>query len=100
MLYTILEKEIKHLEGDVLSKIMDVAEVEYNLKIMNLTSSEVNWLENDGKVVVGVTKDYLPFDYFDAGENKGISGQIIKEISLKTGIKFINEYGEFDELST
>jgi diguanylate cyclase (GGDEF)-like protein len=100
MLFNILEKEIKHLEGEVLSKIINSAEVEYNLKIMNLTPSEISWLENDGKAVVGITKDYLPFDYFLDGEYKGISGQIINEISRKTGIKFINKYGEFDDLNT
>ncbi|MGH4118532.1 transporter substrate-binding domain-containing diguanylate cyclase [Clostridium sp.] len=100
MLFNILESEIKHLEGNVLSKIISEAEVEYNLKIMNLTPAEISWLENDGQAVVGITKDYLPFDYFHAGEYKGISGQIINEISLKTGIVFINKYGEFDELNT
>lgn len=100
MLFNILEREIKHLEKNDLSKIINIAEVEYNLKIMNLTPSEISWLENDGHAVVGITKDYLPFDYFHAGEYKGISGQIINEISLKTGIVFINKYGEFDELNT
>lgn len=100
MLINILKKEIHHLEGTILSKIISVAELEYNLKIMNLTPSEISWLENNGQAVVGITKDYLPFDYFDDGEYKGISGQIIKEISLKTGIVFTNKYGEFDDLNT
>lgn len=100
MLFNILEREIQHLEGEPLTEIINSAEVEYNLKIMNLTPSEINWLENDGKAAVGITQDYLPFDYFLDGEYKGISGQIITEISRKTGIEFINEYGEFDDLNT
>ncbi|MGK0466904.1 transporter substrate-binding domain-containing diguanylate cyclase [Clostridium sp.] len=99
MLFNILEKEINHLKGNILSKIINSSEVDYNLNIMNLTPSEINWLENDGKAVVGITKDYLPFDYFLDGEYKGISGQIINEISRKTGIEFINKYGEFDDLN-
>lgn len=95
----ILNKEIEHLKGPLLTKIINIGEVEYHAKIMNLTPSEISWLKNDGKAVVGITKDYLPFDYYDNGEYKGISGQIIKEISQKTGIKFINQYSDFDDLS-
>jgi len=98
-LINILNKEIEHLKGPALSEIIAKGEMEYNLKIMNLTPSELNWLKNDGKAIVGITKDYLPFDYFNNGQYKGISGEIIKEISRKTGIKFINQYSDFDDLS-
>jgi diguanylate cyclase (GGDEF)-like protein len=99
ILINILNKEIEHLKGPILTKIINIGEVEYNAKIINLTPAEISWLKNDGKAVVGITKNYLPFDYYDNGEYKGISGQIIKEISQKTGIKFINQYSDFDDLS-
>ncbi len=94
----ILDKEIDYLSKNQLSKLLDESEIEYNIKIMNLTTNEIKWLKNDGKAVMGVTKDYLPFDYYENGQYKGISGEIINEISKKTGIKFTYSYDDFDIL--
>lgn len=94
----ILDKEIDYLSKNQLSKLLDESEIEYNIKIMNLTPNEIKWLKNDGKAVMGVTKDYLPFDYYENGQYKGISGEIINEISKKTGIKFTYNYDDFDIL--
>lgn len=98
VLTEILDKEIQYLSKNKLPEIINKSEIEYNIKIMNLTPKEVEWLKRDGKAVVGVTKDYLPFDYYENNIYKGISGEIIEEISRKTGIKFINAYGDFDNL--
>ena len=95
----ILNKEIEYLEQNNLSDIIDNAQIKYNLKIMNLTSKEEEWLSEDGKANVGVTEDYLPFDYYDDGKFKGIDGELIKEISRMTGIKFSYVYSDFDSLS-
>lgn len=99
ILANILDKEIKYLSSkNKLGELIDKSEIEYNIKIMNLTDKEIEWLKKDGKAVVGVTKDYLPFDYYENNIYKGISGEIIKEISKRTGIKFITSYGDFDSL--
>ncbi|MBV7276734.1 transporter substrate-binding domain-containing protein [Clostridium sp. PL3] len=98
ILAEILDKEIAYLSKNKLSNLIDDSEVEYNVKIMNLTPNEIQWLKNDGKAVMGVTKDFLPFDYYENGQYKGISGEIINEISKKTGIKFTYNYEDFDTL--
>lgn len=98
ILIDILNKEIMKLEDTDLPQIINNAEVDYNLKIMNLTEDEKSWLFNDGTAIVGVTKDYLPFDYFDNGKLKGIDGEILNEISRMTGIKFSYDYDKFDTL--
>jgi len=97
-LASILDKEIKYLLDRKLPELMNKSQIEYNLKIMNLTESEMNWLKNDGKAIIGITKDYLPFDYYKDGVYGGISGEIIKDIAAKTGIKFQYVYEDFDIL--
>lgn len=98
ILSEILNKEINHLLLSRLPELIKESQVEYNLKIMNLTESELNWLKNKGKAIIGITKDYLPFDYYKDGIYGGISGEIIKDISYKTGIKFTYVYDDFDIL--
>lgn len=98
MLAGILDKEIEHLSGSVIPRLIEQAQVDYYRKIMNLTPEELRWLEEDGEAIVGVPDDYLPFDYFEDGQYKGISGQVINGISRITGIRFINKQGEFDTL--
>ena len=98
ILVDILNKEISHLQTNGFSKIINKAEVDYNLKIMNLTEAERKWLDNDGTAVIGITKDYLPFDYYDNGNFKGIDAEILKQISNMTGIKLKYYYSDFDDL--
>jgi diguanylate cyclase len=98
ILIDILNKEISHLETNGISEIINKAEVNYNLKIMNLTEAEQKWLDNDGTAVIGITKDYLPFDYYDNGKFKGIDAEILKQMSKMTGIKLKYYYSDFDDL--
>lgn len=98
VLVGILDKEILYLQKEILPELINQAEVDYYRNIMNLTDAETAWLKRDGKAVVGITKDYLPFDYYENGQYKGISGEIINEISRITGIKFEGRLGDFDEL--
>lgn len=95
ILAEILDKEVNYLLGSSLPKLMDESQIEYNLKIMKLTESEMNWLKNNGKATIGITKDYLPFDYYKDGIYGGISGEIIKDISAKTGIRFTYIYDDY-----
>ncbi|MBL4930726.1 transporter substrate-binding domain-containing protein [Clostridium paridis] len=98
-LIEIINKEIEYLKNNNLSEIINSAQIKYNLKVMNLTAEEEKWLLEDGKANVGVIEDYLPFDYYDEGEFKGIDGELIKEISRMTGIKFSYTLSDFDSLS-
>jgi len=98
ILVSILDKQVNNLLGSKITELMNKNKIEYNLKIMNLTESDRNWLKNSGKATIGITKDYLPFDYYRDGIYGGISGEIIKDISAKTGIKFNYVYGDFDVL--
>jgi diguanylate cyclase (GGDEF)-like protein len=86
VLATILDKEIKKLLGSSLPEVMKESQIEYNMKIMNIMAT------------IGITKDYLPFDYYKDGIYGGISGEILKDISAKTGIKFKYVYEDFDIL--
>lgn len=99
ILAEILDKQVNDLLNSTLPKLMNQSKIEYNMKIMNLTESERNWIKNKGEAIIGITKDYLPFDYYKDGIYGGISGEIIKEISAKTGIKFKYVYDDFDILA-
>ena len=98
ILASLLDKEINILLDNTLRKLMNESKIEYNMKIMNLTESERNWIKNNGTATIGITKDYLPFDYYKDGIYGGISGEIIKDIAAKTGIKFKYVYDDFDTL--
>jgi diguanylate cyclase (GGDEF) domain len=98
ILIDILNKELTYLQKHDLNKLIDKAQIDYYLKIMDLSEAEHKWLENDGTAIMGVTKDYLPFDYYLNGDYKGINGEIINEISKMTGIKFKYVYSDFDDL--
>ena len=98
ILASILDKQVNNLLSSTLPKLMNISKIEYNMKIMNITESERDWLMNNGEATIGITKDYLPFDYYKDGIYGGISGEIIKDISAKTGIKFKYVYDDFDIL--
>ncbi|MBZ9685425.1 transporter substrate-binding domain-containing protein [Clostridium estertheticum] len=98
ILAEILDKQISNLLGSNLPQLMNQSKIEYNMKIMSLTESERDWLKSNGEAIIGITKDYLPFDYYKDGIYGGISGEIIKNITVKTGIKFKYVYDDFDIL--
>lgn len=98
ILANILSKVIEnHLENEITGYIK-TAETLYNRKLLQLTKRELFWLDNDGKAVVGVVSDYLPFDHYEGGEYKGITGEILKEIENIIGIEFEYVYGDFDTI--
>ncbi|MEA4988364.1 MAG: transporter substrate-binding domain-containing protein [Anaerovorax sp.] len=98
ILAEILNDEIESIEDNKLKEFIRENEIKYYRKIMNLNEDELNYLNQDGKAVFGITKDYLPFDYYIDGKYLGISAEIIKEIGNKTGITFIYVYDDFDTL--
>ncbi|MDR3412789.1 MAG: transporter substrate-binding domain-containing protein [Formivibrio sp.] len=70
----------------------------YNRKILRLTDAELNWLEKKGEAVVGVADDYLPFDFYQDGQYKGIAGETLKSIADITGIHFNVVHGPFADV--
>lgn len=98
ILACLLNREIASIKDTKLKEIIKESEIKYYRKIMKLNDAELNYLKKDGQAVVGITKDYLPFDYYSNGQYLGISGEIIKEIGNKTGIQFTYVYDDFDAL--
>lgn len=95
----ILDKELSYLKDNNLDNLINKAEVDYNIKVMGLSQKEKKWLKEDGTAIVGITKNYLPFDYYENGKYTGIDAQILKEITRKTGIKLEYVYDDFDVLA-
>lgn len=97
ILGSILNKWIAAEEKAIAEMIKKVS-FSYNYKIMELTEEEINWIENEGRAVVGVAEGYLPFEVIHEGEFRGISASIIREISKLTGIAFIPVEDDFNSL--
>ena len=94
----ILDKMIEvHGDTDIRNAI-DKARINYNRKILNLTPAELKWLNQDGRAVIGVADDYLPFDYFENQSYRGITGALINEISTMLGIHFEVAHGSFSDV--
>ncbi|MCV2354450.1 transporter substrate-binding domain-containing protein [Paucibacter sp. B2R-40] len=70
----------------------------YNRKVLRLSEAELGWLAKSGEAVVGVAEDYLPFDYFDKGEYKGIAGATLDRIGELIGIRFKVVSGSFAKM--
>jgi len=99
ILQGILDKYIVY-EGNTgrLSSMIKSAMRAYIRKLLNLTKEELEWLKFDGKVVFGVTKDYLPFDCLENGEYKGINGAICADLTDLMGFRPTYKSGDFATL--
>lgn len=84
----------KHSEGRI-EEYIDKALIDYNRKILKLTDAELTWLNENGRAVVGIADNYLPFDYYFNGEYEGITGALLDEISALLGVKFEVMHGPF-----
>lgn len=83
------------------ANIQDIARssrITYNRKVLRFTEKELDWLEKKGAAVVGVADDYLPFDWYQEGQYKGIGGETLKRISEIVGVRFEVVNGPFAEL--
>ena len=94
----ILNKVIEKYQGEEIASYIKTAQVEYNRKILNLSKEELAWLEEDGRAVVGIADDYLPFDYYDNGAYRGITGELLKSLSNIIGVEFEVKSGTFAAL--
>lgn len=94
----ILDKEILHLKASNLDAMIQKAKIEYNYKVMKLTSDEINWIRDEGHAVAGVPGDYLPIDYYEDGQYKGMAGAVLQAVGEMTGVTFEGVAGEFSDL--
>lgn len=100
LLAGILDKFIrKNLDGQI-KQYQNDAERLFNHKILNLTPEEIAWLDKNQAVHVGISNNYLPYEYYGDGKFKGIAGAWINKISSLTGIRFesVKVTGPFEDL--
>lgn len=71
---------------------------DYSRKVLRFSDAELDWLEKKGTAVVGVAEDYLPFDYAQGGEYRGIAGATLQRLGDIIGIQFKVETGNFAQL--
>ncbi len=98
ILADILNKEIQFLEQNDLGYMIQKAKQQYNYKVMKLTPNELEWIQKGQVVTAGVPHDYLPIDYYEDGQYKGMAGSVLKSVGEMTGIEFVGTDGEFSDL--
>lgn len=94
----VLDAVIKRHAESTIDKAIQQANVHYNLKVLNLTEKELAWLERGEKVIVGMSDDYLPFDYIADGRYSGIIGAYLDKMTEMTGIHFEVKQDAFSNL--
>lgn len=97
MLGRILDKYIDQRRTQIELLASQTARI-YNRKILRLSEAELEWLEKKGEAVVGVAEDYLPFDYYQDGQYKGIVGETLKRITDLVGMRVKVVSGPFAEI--
>ena len=56
---------------------------------LEFTAAEQQWIEQNPRLKVAITDDFLPFTFFDKhGEFNGLAADLLQRISLSTGLKF------------
>lgn len=101
------------IENKIFSQIMDkifirraseikscitIAEKGYNRFILGLTAEEKWWIVTHPRVIVGAADDYLPFDYYQDGQYKGIAGDYLTQLMSRIGLTIEVVHGPFDLL--
>ncbi len=94
----LLSKVIEKYRDSEIEAYIASAQIDYNRKILNLSEEELKWLKEDGRAVVGIADDYLPFDYYEEGRYLGITGALLEELSNMVGIQFDVKNGSFSEM--
>ena len=60
-----------------------------HVQTLEFTQAEQRWIENNPRLKVAVTDDFLPFTFFDEqGAFNGLAADLLERISLSTGLKF------------
>ncbi|MDC8772804.1 diguanylate cyclase [Roseateles albus] len=97
ILAQIIDRYLDHRQL-IIQNLAREARRNYNRKVLRLNEAELAWLAKNGEAVVGVAEDYLPFDYFDKGEYKGIAGATLDRIADLIGIRFKVVSGAFAKM--
>ncbi len=93
----ILDKYLEQRQQEIERLARQTARI-YNRKILRLSDAELDWIETKGEAVVGAAEDYLPFDYYQNGEYKGIVGETLKRIADLVGLRIRVISGPFAEI--
>lgn len=97
ILAQIVDKVLTERAEEISQAISDSNKI-YNRYILGLSDEEIQWIENQPEIVVGVADDYLPFDYYDQGKYRGIAGDYLSAVLDQLGVKLTVVHGSFDEL--
>lgn len=97
ILASILNKFIVE-KKDLLEEAYETVKYQYNYKVLDLSDRELEWITEKGTAIVGVARDYLPFELMENGTFLGINAAILREISLLTGIDFTPVQNDFTRL--
>lgn len=94
----ILDKFITANQHRAIQQYQQAAQTLFNYKSLGLTPEEIAWIQERSPVKVGVTANYLPYEYYGDGQFKGIMGAWLNRISSLTGIRFEPVEGPFSTL--
>jgi len=86
MLGRVLNRYLQQRAGAV-QQMAEQAQRLYHRKALQLSPAELRWLDQESVAVVGVAEDYLPFDYHDRGQYKGIAGATLQRIADTVGMR-------------
>lgn len=89
VLRDILQKVLSYYSDTEIKDALKQAEINFNCKILHLTQKEIQWLKEDGTAVAGMADNYLPFDYYEMGQYKGIGGAVLTKSCDLVGIEII-----------
>ncbi len=98
ILISMINKVILNYKDGELKRFIDQAGVEYNQKVLKFTRDEIEFINSDQEIWIGVPNDYLPFEYSKDGQYLGISGTLMAQVSKITGLKYKIVDGQFSDL--
>ncbi len=98
ILCRIMDAVIADQKDTAVAEAINQANVQYNRKALGFTAKELQLLNLDKPIVVGMADDYLPYDYMANGEYRGIIGAYLNRITEITGLRFQVKHDTFSNL--
>jgi len=86
ILIQILNKVILSREAEI-NSLIEVAMQKYLYKALELSDKELQWIEKNKTIKVGVPTDYLPIDHYSEGNYTGVAGEFLSDFCKRIGIK-------------
>ncbi|MDY0064527.1 MAG: transporter substrate-binding domain-containing protein [Bacilli bacterium] len=68
--------------------VLPASRIQANDTAISFTAEEIAFIENHPVIKLAVDPNFVPFEFFDEGEYKGIAADYLAIISEKTGIEF------------